>query len=222
MWMINNSSLLEDFFTKGFIPHFKTPLTNPSDPIMVPVVPVLPSLVGGTFTSIQSTTHMLWNFRDAVGPIPLPQSTVITIPVMWNPSIPFVLGTTTHITPSISGTQQMPGSTPMVTQCIPSTSATYSAPYNTQCNTMGIVPIYQQHGHPPMYSSNPQIQISGWVPNMHMLVWNVTVSPPFWGMHGQSLIDMSVPSVNQIQMVSSVSVKNPQGVPNQFMGAPYS
>ena len=33
---------------------------------------------------------------------------------------------------------------------------------------------------------------------------------------------MSVPSVNQSQMVSSVSVGNPQGVPNQSMGAPYS
>ena len=124
---------------------------------MVPMVPVLPSLVGGTFPSIQLTTHGLWNFRDIVGPLPLPQSTVITSPIMWNPTISFVPGMATHITPSISGTQQMPGSTPMVPQCIPSTSATYNALYNTQRSTMGEVPIYQQYGGPPMYSSNPQI-----------------------------------------------------------------
>ena len=41
-------------------------------------------------------------------------------------------------------------------------------------------------------------------------------------MHGQSLIDMSVSSVNLIQMVSYVSVGNPQRVPNQSMEAPYS
>lgn len=87
---------------------------------------------------------------------------------------------------------------------------------------MGTVPIYQQQGRPPMYSSNPQIQISGGVPNMHMPVGNVTIPPPFSGMHGQLLIDMSVPSVNQSHMVSSVSVGNPQGIPNQSMGAPYS
>jgi len=52
MWMTNNSSFLEDFFMEGFFPHFNTPLTNPSDPIVVPVVPVLPSSVGGTFPSI--------------------------------------------------------------------------------------------------------------------------------------------------------------------------
>jgi len=41
-------------------------------------------------------------------------------------------------------------------------------------------------------------------------------------MHGQSLIDMSIPSINQGQMVSFVMGKNPQGVPNQSMGSPYS
>jgi len=141
---------------------------------------------------------------------------------MWNPTIPFVPGTATHITPSISGTQQMPGSTPMVCQSIPSTSATYSAPYNTQCGTMGTVPIYQHQGRPPMYGSNPQIQIIGVVPNMHMPEGNLTVPPPFSSMHGQSLIEMSVASINQSHMVSSVSVGNPQGIPTQSMGAPYS
>ena len=48
------------------------------------------------------------------------------------------------------------------------------------------------------------------------------VPPPFSGMHGQSLIDMSVPYVNQGHMVHSVAGKNPQGGPNQSMGAPYS
>ena len=141
---------------------------------------------------------------------------------MANPAIPLVLGTTTHMTPSMSGTQTMLGSTPIVSNYIPSTSATYSAPYNTQCDTMGAVPIYQQYGRPPMYSSNPQIHIPGGVRNMQMPVGNVTVPPPFLGMHGQSLIDMSIPFVNQGKMVSSVSGRNPQGVPNQSMGASYS
>jgi len=87
---------------------------------------------------------------------------------------------------------------------------------------MGTVPVYQQHGQPPTYSSNPQIHIHGVVSNMHMLVGNLIVPPIFSGMHGQLLIDMSVPSINQGQMVSFVSGKNPQGVPNQCMGAPYS
>jgi len=131
MSMTNDSSLPEDFFTKGFLLLFNTPLTNPLNPIMVPVVLVLPSLVGGTFPFIQSMIQGLWNFRDTVGPVPLPQSMVITRLVMWNPAILFVWGTKTHITPSISGTQQMSSSTLMVPQCIPLTSATYSAPYNT-------------------------------------------------------------------------------------------
>ena len=57
---------------------------------------------------------------------------------------------------------------------------------------------------------------------MHMPVGNVTVPHPFSGMHGQLLIDMSVPSINQSHMVIFVSVRNPQGIPNQSMGAPYS
>jgi len=55
-----------------------------------------------------------------------------------------------------------------------------------------------------------------------MSVGNVTVPPPFSGIHGKFLIGMSIPSLNQGQMVSSVSGGNPQGVPNQSMGAPYS
>ena len=53
----------------------------------------------------------------------------------------------------------MPSSTHIVSNFIPSTSATYSAPYDTQCGTMGAVLIYQQYGWPPMYSSKPQIHI---------------------------------------------------------------
>lgn len=159
---------------------------------------------------------------DAFGPPPLTQSTVTTTPVMVNPAIPFVLGIITHMTPYLSGTQLMPGSTPLVPNCIPLTSATYSALYNTQCGTMGMVLIYQQHGWLPLYSSNPQIHIPGGAPNMHILVGNVTLPPLFSGMHGQSLIDMSIPSINQGQMISSMSGGNPQGVPNQSMGAPYS
>ena len=51
MWTIDNSDLLEDLFTEGFLPHFNTPLTNLSDPIVTPVVPVLSSSIGGTFPS---------------------------------------------------------------------------------------------------------------------------------------------------------------------------
>ena len=157
---------------------------NPLEHVLALVVPVLPALVVGTFPSIQPTTNGLWNFADTFHPPPLPQSIVTTTPVMVNPAIPFVPGPTTHMTPSTSGTQPMPGSTPLVSNCIPSTSATYSAPYNTQCGTMGMVPIYQQHGRPLLYSSNPHIHIPRGVPNMHMLVGNVTVPPPFSGMHG--------------------------------------
>jgi len=70
--MTEDSSLLEDFFTEGFLLHFNTPLTNLSDPIIAPVVPVLPSSVGGTFPSIQLTPQGLWNYRDITGPLPLP------------------------------------------------------------------------------------------------------------------------------------------------------
>jgi len=41
-------------------------------------------------------------------------------------------------------------------------------------------------------------------------------------MHGQSLIDMSTPYASQGLKVSSVVSENPQGGPNQSMGAPYS
>jgi len=67
----------------------------------------------------------------------------------------------------------------------------------------------------------PDSNIYG-VPNMHLPVGDVTVPPPFSGMYGQLLIDMSVPSVNRSHMVSSVLVGNRQGIPNQSMGAPYS
>ena len=87
---------------------------------------------------------------------------------------------------------------------------------------MGVVLVYQQQGRQPMYSSNPQIQISGAVPNMYMPAGNFTIPPPFSSMHGQSLIDMSVSSVNQSHMVSFVFVGNPQGIPTQSMGASYS
>ena len=57
---------------------------------------------------------------------------------------------------------------------------------------------------------------------MHRLIGNVTVPPPFSSMHGQSLIDKSTPYVSQGHMVSSMASRNPQGGPNQSMGAPYS
>ena len=104
-WMTEDSSLPEDFFTEGFFPHFNTPLKNLLDLVIAPVVPVLHSSLGGTLPSIQSTPQGLWNYKDTVGPLPLPQSMVITTPVMWNPAILFVPGMSTYTTPSISGTQ---------------------------------------------------------------------------------------------------------------------
>ncbi len=222
VWTTNDSSFPEDFFIEGFLPHFNPPLTNLLDPLLIPAAAVLPVSVGGTFPSIPSMTNGSWNFADTFGPPPFLQSTVTTTPSMANPAIPFVLGKTTHMTPSTSGTQLMPGSTPVVSNYIPSTSATYNTPYNAQYSNMGTIPIHQQYGQPPLYSSNPQIQVSRGIPNMHMSVGNITVPPLFSGMHGQSPIDMSIPYVNQGQMVSSMTGRNPQGGPNQSMGAPYS
>lgn len=48
----DDSSLSEDFFTEEFLPSFNTSLTNPLEPILAPVVPVLPASVVGTFPSI--------------------------------------------------------------------------------------------------------------------------------------------------------------------------
>ena len=164
VWTTDNSSLLEDLFTEGFLPSFNTPLTNPLEPVLAPVVHVLPASVVGTFPSILSTTNGSWHFVDTFSPPPFPQSTVITTPSMANLAIPFVPGTTTHMTPSMRGTQPMSGSTPLVSNCMPSISATYIAPYNAQYGTMGMVPIYQQYGRFPLYSSNPQIHVSGGFP----------------------------------------------------------
>ena len=52
VWMTDDSSLPEDFFTKGFLLLFNTPLMNPSNPIVVLMVLVLRSSIGGTFPSI--------------------------------------------------------------------------------------------------------------------------------------------------------------------------
>lgn len=57
---------------------------------------------------------------------------------------------------------------------------------------------------------------------MYILVRNVIVPLPFLGMHGQSPIDMSTPYVSQGHIVNFVVGRNPQGGPNQSMGAPYS
>ena len=117
----------------------------------------------------------------------------------------------------------MSGSTPLVSNYIPSTSATYSAPYNAQYSTVSTGPFNQLYGWHPLYSYNPQIQIfGGKVPNMHIPAGSVTVPPPFSSMHGQSLIDMNTPYASQGLMVSSAMSWNPQGGPNQSMGAPYS
>ena len=72
VWTTNDSSLLEDFFTEGFLPPFNPPLMNPLEPVLAPMVPILPASVFGTFPSIQLMTHGLWNFRDTFGPSPLP------------------------------------------------------------------------------------------------------------------------------------------------------
>lgn len=116
----------------------------------------------------------------------------------------------------------MTGSTPIVSNSIPSTSTTYNAPYNTQYSIVSGVPFNQQYGWHPLYSSNPHIQISGGTSNIHILAGNVIVTPLFSGMHVQTLIDMNTPYSSQGHMVSSVADGNPQGGPNQSMGAPYS
>lgn len=165
-------------------------------------------------------TNGLWNFMDTFGPSPLPQLIVTTTLLMTNPAILFFLGTNPHMTPSTSGTQPMLGSTPLLSNSIPSTSATYNAPYNAQYSMVSVGPLNQPYGWHPLYSLNPPIQVSTGTPNMHILVGNVTVPPPFLGMHGQSLIDMSSPYVNQGHKVSSMAGENPQGGPNQSMGHP--
>jgi len=60
--------------------------------------------------------------------------------------------------------------------------------------------------------------IWGGVPNVHMPMGNATIPPLFLGIHGKSLIEMTIPSANQSGMVCSVLVTNPQGIPNQSMG----
>ena len=124
--------------------------------------------------------------------------------------------------PITSGTQYIPNFSPFVSALGPSTSATYNAPYNAQYSTVSVGPFNQQYGWHALYSSNPQIQVSGGTPNIHKPIGNVTIPPPFSGMHGQSLIDMSTPYVSQGHMVSFMAGGNPQGGPNQSMGAPYS
>ena len=57
---------------------------------------------------------------------------------------------------------------------------------------------------------------------MHIPAGSVTTPPPFSGMHGQSLIDMNTPYASEGLIVSSMASGNPQGAPNQPMGAPYS
>lgn len=104
IWTTDDSSLPEDFFTEGFLSHFNPLLMNPLDPILAPMVLVLPIFVGGTFPSIPSMNNELWSFVDSFSPAPLPQSIVTTTLSMANPAIPFVPGTTTHMTPSMSGT----------------------------------------------------------------------------------------------------------------------
>lgn len=84
----------------------------------------------------------------------------------------------------MSGIQPMPGSTPLVSNSIPSRSATYSTPYNAQYSTVSVGPFNQQYGWHPLYSSNPQMQVYRGTPNMNILVENVIVPPPFLGMYG--------------------------------------
>ena len=141
---------------------------------------------------------------------------------MANPAIPFVLGSTPIMTPSTSGTHSISGSTLLVSNPVPSTSSTYNVSYNVQYSIVSVGPFNQQYGWHPLYSSNPQIQVSRGTPNMHIPARSIIVPPPFSGMHGQSLIDMNTPYASQGLMVSSVAGRNPQGVPNQSMGEPYS
>jgi len=62
-----------------------------------------------------------------------------------------------------------------VSNLIPSTSATYSAPYNAQYSTISMGPLHQQYGWHPLYSYNPKIQVSRGTPNMDIPASNVTI-----------------------------------------------
>jgi len=90
------------------------------------------------------------------------------------------------MTPSTSGTQYIPGFSPFVSTAGPSTSATYSAPYNSQYSMVSKGPINNTFGWHPLFSSNPRVHMPGGnVPNMHIPVENVTIPPPFIGQQGQ-------------------------------------
>lgn len=129
VWTTDDSSLPEDFFTTGFLPRYNPPIKNLLDPLLVRVAPIPPVSLVRTFSSIPLTTNGSWNFLDTFGPPPHPQLTVTTTLLMENLVIPFVLGTNPHMTPSMSGTQPLSGFTPLVSNSIPSTSATYNTPY---------------------------------------------------------------------------------------------
>lgn len=64
--------------------------------------------------------------------------------------------------------------------------------------------------------------LGGTVPNMHILVGNVTVPPPFIGQQGQSLIDMNPPYVIQGPIVIYVAIGVPQQGIAQSICAPHS
>lgn len=72
VWTIDNSSLPENSFTEGFLPHFNPPLMNLLEPVLDPTVPVLPAPVAGTFPSISPMTNGSWVLRDTFCPPPLP------------------------------------------------------------------------------------------------------------------------------------------------------
>jgi len=52
IWTTDDSSLLEDFFSEGFLPPFNPPLTNLLEPVLAPIVLVVPASIVGTFPSI--------------------------------------------------------------------------------------------------------------------------------------------------------------------------
>lgn len=129
---------------------------------------------------------------------------------MANPTILYVPGLNPIMTPTTSGTQYILGSTPFVSAPGHSTSATYSAPFNAQYNTVSMGPFNQLYGWHPLYSYNPQVEVPGGiVPNMHIPAESTIVPPPFSSLHGQSLIGMNPPYVSQGPMVSYVASKNP-------------
>lgn len=146
-----DSSLLESFFTEGFIRPYNPPITNLFGPLLIPVAPVLPMSSSKPIPTIPLMTNGSWYFVDTFGPHPLPQSIVSTILMMGNLVIPTIPSPSTIVTPNMSGTQYIPVSAPFVLAPGPLARTPYSSPYSVV--SMG--PFRNRFGSNPFLSSKP-------------------------------------------------------------------